>query len=600
MEDRRRASGLYRRWLGRAAAVWLAAAYALAAPAEAQQGAVCPEGTITDVLIENQSVFDLSDPGRAGARFSWAYRLANRLHRRTRADVIERELLFAVGDCYEVAALRDSERLLRGFDFLANAEIYGIRQGEDSVQVVVDTQDEWSTKIDPSVAADDGIEFRGIELAEDNLLGTGQHVSVFYEKVEEQWVYGAAYSTPQLFGSRTNLSMRVDESEVGTSFHEAITYPFVGETGRLAVRQEVERRDRYFEILMPGYTEDLEPVWVPVRREHVEVGGAIRRGGERYRHTLVGAAIAAERIAYPGMAVFGDTVGRPVVPSDVFSIPWKPMSSVRLVGLVGRRDVEFVQRRSFETVDGTEDVQLGFDGEFSFGAAVPGISRDEDVSLAMRVGWAGEPVPELTYGGQIAVEGRHGVAGSGSTADFQDILAELDGWAYFRPGAGARQTLVASFSGVSGWNATLPFQLTLGGITGMRGYPRHLDPGGRRMVASVEHRAYLGWPLPELMDLGSVVFADVGKIWPGDVPFGVESPVRATVGFGIRAGFPPGSRQTFRADIGLPIQREIGFRGIVVSLGVGQSIGRRVARPDRQLLRSARYGLTSSDFLFPY
>lgn len=600
MEDRRRACGLYRRWLGRAAAVGLAAGYALAAPAGAQQGPVCPEGRITEVVIENQSVFDLSDPGRASARFSWAYRLANSLHRRTRADVIERELLFSVGDCYEVAALRDSERLLRGFGFLANAEIYGVRQGEDAVQVVVDTQDEWSTKIDPSVGADEGIEFRGIELAEDNLLGTGQHVSLFYEKVEEQWVYGAAYSTPQLVGSRTNLSLRVDESEVGTSFHEAITYPFVGETGRVAGRQEVERRDRYFEILMPGYTEKLEPVWVPVRREHVEFGAAFRRGGERYRHTLLGVAIAGERIAYPGMAVFGDTVGRPAVPSDVFSIPWKPTASVRLVGLIGRRDVEFVQRRGFDTVDGTEDVQLGFDGEVSLGISVPGISRDENVSLGGRVGWADEPVPELTYGGQVTLEMRHDVRGFDSAAGFEDVLAELDGWVYFRSKAGARQTLVGSFSAVSGWNSTLPFQLTLGGITGMRGYPRHLDPGGRRMVASVEHRAYLGWPLPDLIDLGSVVFADVGKIWPGDVPFGVESPIRGTVGIGIRAGFPPGSRQTFRADIGLPIQREIGFRGIVVSVGVGQSIGRRVARPDRQLLRSARYGLTTSDFLFPH
>lgn len=580
---------------GRVGLLGLVGAYASVAPAAAQEAA-CAEGRIASILIDNQSVFDLSDPGLAGGRFSWAYRVANGLHVRTRESVIARELLFDVGDCYDVELLRDSERLLRGFEFIANAEIFGVRQEDGTIEVVVDTRDEWSTRIEPSVGSNDGIEFEGIELVEDNLLGYGNHVSLFYEVEEEQRAYGAAYSTPQLFATRANLDLRVAETDVGTSYLQSLVYPFVGESGRIAYRQRVERNDRYFEIFRPRNGEELDRIWVPTRREIAEISGAFRWGAARYRHTVVGGALAWERFGYPGSSVYADSVGRPAVPGAIFQPPWEPLSSVRVLGLFGRREVEFVRRRGFDTVNGVEDIQLGYEGEVSVGGTVPGLSDDRGLSSAARLSWAGEPSAALTVGGQLTAEARRDL----DAGAWRDVLTELDAWAYFRGRPDARQTVVASVSAVTGWKGSIPFQLTLGGDTGLRGYPRHLDPGGGRVVASLEHRAYLGWPFSDLLDLGSVLFTDVGKIWPGDVPFGIESPVRATAGFGIRAAFPPGSRQTFRADVGFPLRGGEDLRGVVVSVGVGQVIGRRVARRDPQLVRSARFELSGADFVYGY
>src|SRR5690606_36723915 len=119
-------------------ALLLAGLHASAAPAGSQaRPAECPDGRIADVVIDNHSAFDLDDGGNR--RFSWAYRLANNLHARTRGEVVEREILFEIGDCYDVEALRDSERLLRSFEFISNAEVYGIRMPDGQVQVVVDT-----------------------------------------------------------------------------------------------------------------------------------------------------------------------------------------------------------------------------------------------------------------------------------------------------------------------------------------------------------------------------------------------------------------------------------------------------------------------------
>ncbi|HUE97270.1 MAG TPA: hypothetical protein VMN39_11455, partial [Longimicrobiaceae bacterium] len=533
-----------------------------------------------------------------GGRFSWAYRAANALHVRTTPGVIARELLFSRGDCYESEELRESERLLRAFGFLADAEITEDRQADGTVHVRVETRDEWSTRVQPRLETDGRIQFRGIELVEDNLVGTGRHLSLFYDREDDQRIYGAGYSTPHFLRTRTDMALRVARTDVGEIVQQSITYPFVGEAGRFGFRQQIDRSDRYFEILIPNGNVPGR-VWVPLRREHAEVGAAIRRGEERYRYSIFGAAIAAERVTYPAEPIFADSTGRPTVPTAVFRPPWDPMSSVRVVGLVGRRDVEYVRRRGLDTVDGVEDVQLGFEGEISLGAAVPGISVDEDFAFAARAGWAGEPAPEITWGITAGFEGRR-MMGRLDGPAVRDVLAEANAWAYLRPWPERRHTVVGSIAAAGGWDTRVPFQLSLGARTGLRGYPRHLDPGGRRVVASLEHRAYLGWPAPSLFDLGSVAFLDVGKIWPGDVPFGIESPVRGAAGVGIRVGFPPGSRQTFRADVGLPIQSEVGSRGVVVSVGVRQVIGRRVRLPDSQLRRSANYGLSVSDFTSSY
>jgi hemolysin activation/secretion protein len=145
----------------------------------------------------------------------------------------------------------------------------------------------------------------------------------------------------------------------------------------------------------------------------------------------------------------------------------------------------------------------------------------------------------------------------------------------------------------------VPFQLTLGSETGLRGYPAYLDPGARRVVASLEQRHYVGWPLPDLFDLGGVAFLDVGRIWAGDARFGTSSPVRADVGLGLRLAFPPGSRRTLRLDVGVPVQHGLSARNVGLSIGIGQLTGIGAAGRDPQLLRSTRMGSSAATFAFP-
>lgn len=591
----------------------LAAALAAAVPAGAQTetGApagerACRHGAITEIFVDNKSVFDVGGDD-LDRRFNWAYRSANRMHVRTRESVIRRELLFGVGDCYVPALLEDSERILRSLSFIADADVFGVRQPDGSQHVVVETRDEWSVRLEPQWDSDAGtVGISGLELREDNLLGTGQHVSGYFKEQQGERVYGAAVGTRQLLGTRLDAEVSVAKTPVGVSVVQRLAYPFRGETGRWAFRQEIESLERNFVIYVPDTGADGG-----VRRRYFEESrrsfdvGTVMRLGRRGQLTLFGLALAGEWTEYPRDYLSVDGGGdrpamRQLAPDEPEPVVTglDTISSVRLVFLAGQRNVRFERRRALDAVRGTEDVRLGVEAEVGVGRSLPAFSDDDDLLVDLGFSLAAAPSHGLLAGFSARAEGRRLYGAEPGTMQWRNLFGQVDAWAYWRPGDESRHTVVAAARVVGGWRTMVPFQLTMGNRAGLRGLPAHAWPGERRVVASLEHRMYLGWPYPRLFDLGTVLFADAGKMWVGGDTFGMTSPVEASVGFGLRAAFPPGSRRTYRMDVAMPVADALRARNVVVTFGIGQAIG-RARDDDPQLRRSSRRTLSASLFSFP-
>lgn len=579
-------------------AAWFAAAGAAAAQ---QAGAVdCPEGRIASVRVVNQSVFDLSDPDLNG-RFGWAYRLANRLHVPTRDEVIRRELLFREGSCYRPELLRESEVVLRATGFLAEVAITAGRRPDGHYEVTVRTRDDWSTRVDLRMGSG-GASDAGIFVREDNLLGTGHQLSAFSLRAHGMRTYGASYVNPHLFGTRVDAGVALARTPVGHYAAEALTYPFVGERGRWAVRQQGEHHDRYFGYV--AYGEDgLTEVFLPERRRLVDAGAVYRFGGQA-RRTMVGAAVAGEWITYPREARFGE--GGSPLPADLplldsLGARMDSVANVRVVFLAGQRNVVYVRRRALDAVAGVEDVPLGVEMEVGLGRTLAPLSTGDDISMDFGLFAAGEARGGVLGGVQLLVEGKRDYDAPEGRSELADLLGRADAWVYWRRGVDSRHTLVGAVRAAGGWNTTVPFQLTLGEAAGLRGYPYYVHPGGRRVVATLEGRSHLGWPFPRLFDLGTAVFVDVGRSWSGDLPFryGADSPWRASVGAGLRGAFPAGSRRMYRMDVALPLGGGDVGGGPVLSIGIGQAVGFNALRGDPQLQRSSRRGISTSLFTFP-
>jgi hypothetical protein len=582
----------------------------LFAPASGQQP--CPDGVISFVFVDNHSIFDPDDLSEEQP-FLWGYRLANAIHMRTRESFIRSELLFGVGDCYDGYLLEESERIIRQHPFISKVDVFGLRQSDGTWHVVVDTKDEWTTKVNVRAALDNGLELRGLDITEENILGRGILVGGFFREHDEQRDLGGAFFTPRLFGTRLDVAASAGRTRVGEFLEESVSYPFVGEVGRFAERQIYLNRDELFSYSL-GVRDpedgEVTHVLLPMNEVRFELTLA-GRVGTPGNLTMFGLGVANSTLDFdnfPGdveVAREGDFGDRQPAPLPL-ALPLLPQtlhsSATRLNLLVGQRNVRFVRRQGLDALTGIQDVALGTDLGLTIGRSIEALSDDEDqpVDLWVRArGFYGGEWPSFVVNSAATAEGRQIFRGGPTDSGWNDVMAEIAVLLYWQPEALGRHTFFARIEGSGGWRMAQPFQLTMGGINGLRGYDDEHYPAGQRFVVNVEDRIYLGWPLPELFDLGLTIFGDVGRGWAGDVPYAIDSGWIGTAGAGLRIGFPSGTRGVLRVDAAFPWGPDTDLEDVMLRVGLRESMGLLGGFENRQLARSRRVNVGPDEFTDP-
>lgn len=584
-----------------------------AVPAAGQEpvDTACP-GTIEHIFIDNHSIFDTSDPD-LDPRFRWAYSLANRLHVRTKQETIGRELLFGTGDCFDPVRIEESERLLRGYSFIARVDIYGIQQPGGGYHVVVDTEDEWSTQAELKFDLSGQFEFEELHIREENLLGTGRSIGFFYESMDATRAYGLEYASPQLFRTRWDLDLAAGRTRAGSLFHQEIRYPFLGEIGKWAMREWLHYRDRMFDYVIPHEPGLCPPggpdcrILVPMRHEGFHVAG-LRRFGQMGNLTVLGAGLSYQEVSYPGengsgitYVEGGDYDGRVPAPPGLrepAAARTDHLRNIRAVLLVGKRNIVWQQRRGLDSFRGEEDVRLGAEVELAFARSLPGLESDNDMYGSMDLYAAAGP-PSLFFATRLRADARRDYDTDPDRFEMKDVFGEGEALLYAQPPFLPSHTLVFRAAAAGGWHVETPFQLTLGGERSLRGWPEDALPGGRRLVFSAEDRWYIGWPFPDVADVGTSIFGDVGRIWPGDAAYGIDSGWQATIGAGIRVNFPARGSNTFRIDAAFPVGPDGDIGSLQLLIGVGEYLGITAPLSDPQFDRSRLPPITGNLLHFP-
>jgi hypothetical protein len=566
-------------------------------------GAACPVGAIEHIFIDNHSIFDTSDPA-LDPRFRWAYQLANRLHVRTRPDVIRHELLFDVGDCFDPVLIEESERLLRGYPFISNVDIYGIQQPGGGFHVIVDTEDEWSTQVGARIDLSRGFKLEGLDLRERNLLGTGREIGVFFHSLDATEEYGAAFRAPQLFRSRWVGELAAGRTRAGYLLQQELAYPFVGELGRWSFRELFHHRDRHFDYVVPpdGDLPDRR-VLVPLTERGLHVVG-MRRFGEPGNLTVLGIGFSLLELSYQsgedgyGITVVegGDFDARTPAPPELRApaeAALEELRNIRAVALVGKRNIHWQQRRGLDSFRGRQDVRVGAEVELAVGRSLPGLRIDNDLFATLDI-YAATGPSSAFLASRVRTDARRDYDAGPGAFEMKDVFSEAEALFYLSPAWLPGRTVVLRAAGAGGWHVRTPSQITLGGERSLRGWPEEALPGGRRVVFTAEDRWYAGWPFPDVTDLGTSLFVDVGRIWPGRAPYGVDSGWRATLGAGLRANFPAGGTNTFRVDAAFPVGEGGGFGRMQLLIGVGEYLGVTAPFSDPRFGRSRMPPLTGS------
>jgi hypothetical protein len=467
------------------------------------------------------------------------------IHTTTRPDLIRRYLLFTRGDACTELRRAESERILRAQPFLADASVQAFSSDSGGVDIEVRTIDETSAIVGAGITSASPF-VSSARAGSSNLGGDGIYlVGNWRHDANFRDGYGVKFTDYQFGALPYILNVQGQQDPLGDHWDIESAHPFLTDLQRLAWSGRVGMANDYV-LFAPD--EDHRHA-LNSRRKYFDVGGIVRVGPPG-RLSLFGASISGER-EIPGTdPVLVTPAGALADTTSAFVGRYTSHRIARLNALWGVRDISFVRVRGFDALTATQDIPVGFQLGSQFGRSLTALgARDDDIFMSgdLYLGAASENAAARL---QLQGEGRRsndrsawdGVVTSGRAAQYLKL--------------GEAQTAVASLEWSGGWRMRIPFALTLGEQRGgVRGYADATRPGGQRGIMRVEDRFVLGRPFG-LGDAGMGFFADAGRMWAGDVPFGESTPVRASVGFSILASVPPRSARLWRLDIALPVNPE--------------------------------------------
>ena len=486
---------------------------------------------------------DASPPFRITGNNMWqrAGRFAARQHVTTKDAVIRRYLAMQLGDRCTELRRAESERILRAQPFFADATVLAYDDGQGGVTLSVSTVDEVSLILGLGIGG--GTPVHSLLLGEDNLLGSAIHTEAQWKKGTHRDAYGAKVVDYQFLGRPYQLLVEGGRRELGSDWSTELSHPFLTDLQRVSWRTTAGNSNQYYSFRRPGALR----VALRLERSYSDIGGVVRIGPPSGRLALVGGSISFEDES---------PATTPVLVTDTSLLPdtsqalinrYSKHQTARLNALWGVRNVHFVRVSGFDALEGTQDLRTGVQLATLLGKGarfLRGNERDWFGSTDLYLGMA-SPISFAAL--DVSGEGRRDEDGN-----WDGILAHGRGALYLKPIN--RHTLVTDLQWSAGWKQRIPFQLTFADRDGgLRGFRNSEVGGARRVVTHVEDRYLIG-RRKQLATFAVAGFAELGKIWAGDSPFGVTTPVSASIGLSVLAASPPQSRRTLRADLAFPVR----------------------------------------------
>jgi outer membrane protein assembly factor BamA len=470
-----------------------------------QAGAV-----VGEIVFDNQNIFATESPEEDVGLF----RLANRLHIRTKQAAIADQLLFHTGEVYSRQKLEESERLLRTRRYLADINIYPFAYHDGVVDVRVHTRDVWTLQPGISFGRSGGANTSGIRIEEANLLGYGKQFSLDYSSEVDRKTTILDYRDPQLLGSWWTLSTQLGKNSDGSKKAVTIERPFyaldtrwsagasfldenrtnsIYELGKIVDEYRVTQRGA---TLYKGWSDGLENSWT--RRWSAGMTYDANQFEPSQKLLSLGFAPASRKLTYPWLRY------------ELIEDQYRKLENLDQIGR-------------------TEDVSLGWHTSAQIGLASKSYGADRNALIWTSSLSRGEKPSESEI-----IEVNAGLSGRAEGGRLQNAMVTFSTHYYWRHSP--RRLSFLSLQTDVGHHLDADQQLTLGGDNGLRGYPLRYQAGSGRWLFTAEQRFFSDWYPFRLFHVGGAIFFDMGRTW-GDNPLGSRSlGLLQDVGVGLRIG----------------------------------------------------------------
>ena len=492
------------------------------------------KAVIGEIRIRRLNVFNLEDPEED----NWLYRGANNFHSLTRESVLRSQLLIVPGDSYNLAHLKESERILRELKFIYDASVRPWRLCGNVVDIEVITRDIWTFTPTVSLSRSGGTNDYSLGIRDTNFLGSGKQIVLKAESDEERSGTTFLYRDPAVLGSRWRLRLGITDNDDGFNHSLLVVRPFFSvyekwSAGTLLRQTELEEKIWFRGDEIEEFDHDSEILRI--------FGGIATDVEEEHR---VGRWLLGYHLENNDFSYSDSPIPPPELPETRdYSYPFFGYQSVedeyselKNVNYLGRTEDFFTGERYRWTVGWSDE---------SFGATRDQLFLNARYSNTLLINadhlWtAGTSVDGFWSVDEEAFENLWW------TAATRYHMKQSENWALF-----GRLRLDYT-DGLTGDR-----QLTLGGDNGLRGYDRNYQVGDRSFVFNLEQRYYSDWHPFRLVRVGAAAFFDVGRAWFSNRDNGSNGDVLANVGVGLRLNSSRADKTSvIHIDLAFPLVRD--------------------------------------------
>ena len=448
---------------------------------------------VGDIKIVRRSVFDPEVKEENKKLYLWV----NKLHFLTRERVVRQELLFKEGQVCDQELLKESERNLRSLCFLGKAKIQAVPREDGKADVLVMTQDQWSTTISLTAQMVGSYYSTEAYFEEHNLLGWGKNLILGYQKNSDRDHRQLSFLDGNVLGTHLVFQTDLYRLSDGHSYNFLFSRPLYS----LDLNSTFDIRYQNEECQVDYYREGQE-LFSYQRRNRFFYAQFDRVRGDKTKK-IASLFYQSENKIHSLPSASDSTTYSELLPED---------RKLQHLGISLKLWHPQYEKLSYlDNFGMIEDVDLGWRIQGSWGLNLnrPFDRKRTDVASL-------KFLFPLRLGASQFLFFSHSVQGDWTDNRWDRILSQTEARFYFP--TPYWQTLVFRALNISSWRQKKGFQLLLGGTNGLRGFEKFRFSGKNELVANFEDRIYTPWQILTVA-LGGIIFCDGGYVWD-DKPAG--------------------------------------------------------------------------------
>lgn len=496
---------------------------------------------INDIKVVIHPIF--SEEERTG----WIYETADELHIDTKPYVIERLLPFTKGETVNRRLLKEAGRILRRQGFLRDAKVSWKPSNEgEGIDVTVETWETWTLVPTVDISREGGVTEYAYGIEDDNLLGHGIRATLEYFKEDDRsgytFIMASDVSTEHHIQAAIALSNNSDGEQYSLSVRKPFytledkwTAGFFYNSQRL--RDTIYSNDEAVNI----FEQEVDEYDLSYGISH----------GLRGDHSL------RYLFGYSHEENYFD----PLTSTQV--LPNNRGLEYFWAGLEYQQD-NFIETRNLYLIGRREDVQLGWYQRLKLGYNTSELGKEKGA-----VGfWKGRYVTKPNDKHLLHLFANLNAEGS-SLDNLGNYLGRtsyygvgVEHFYHSRP----EHIWYTKFHYRGADNPYIDRPISLGGESGLRGYPLEYQHGEHSYLLNLERRFYPGATWFKLLNVGYAAFVDVGHV-SGYTPYpNQEDGVLASAGVGLRLFIARSSgRKVINVDFATPLNSDY-LSGLDVSI----------------------------------